>query len=327
MHARYYHSGLARFTQADTIVPEAGNPQAHNRYAYVANNPLARIDPSGHGWAENLLIGIATSGPVGKALVVNAGEAVHALNDPVRSPSMEGIRQTAGAVGSGAQAWGGVLGMAGVAADYTVSAAAEGRWSDAARGATGLGQMGNTVAAATGYATAEGVKTVATAPFRDAWNFGVAAREYAQGNRSGWDLALHSLCLTGDVLAIGSLSGRLSTSRISPEAQNYLQALRSEGQVVAPRGSVSASMMGEISTEAGAEVGLFRLQTGERVLALGGPHSVPIPPGTQRIIAHTHPGGILQFSAADISALTARGQLSSVLIDLLGRANRVPVPH
>jgi RHS repeat-associated protein len=46
--ARYYDPGLGRFIQADTIVPEPGNPQALNRYSYVYNNPLKYTDPSGH---------------------------------------------------------------------------------------------------------------------------------------------------------------------------------------------------------------------------------------------------------------------------------------
>jgi hypothetical protein len=46
--ARYYSGLLGRFIQADTIVPGAGNPQNLNRYAYVSNNPLKYIDPSGH---------------------------------------------------------------------------------------------------------------------------------------------------------------------------------------------------------------------------------------------------------------------------------------
>jgi len=37
--------------QPDTLVPEPGNPQALNRYAYVYNNPLRYTDPSGH-WLE-----------------------------------------------------------------------------------------------------------------------------------------------------------------------------------------------------------------------------------------------------------------------------------
>jgi len=38
--ARYYHPALGRFISADPLVPEPGNPQALNRYAYVNNNPL-----------------------------------------------------------------------------------------------------------------------------------------------------------------------------------------------------------------------------------------------------------------------------------------------
>ncbi len=47
-NSRYYDATLGRFIQADTIVPEPGNPQALNRYAYVLNNPLRYTDPTGH---------------------------------------------------------------------------------------------------------------------------------------------------------------------------------------------------------------------------------------------------------------------------------------
>jgi RHS repeat-associated protein len=46
--ARFYSPRLGRFVSADTIVPEPGEPQALNRYAYVLNNPLRYVDPSGH---------------------------------------------------------------------------------------------------------------------------------------------------------------------------------------------------------------------------------------------------------------------------------------
>ncbi|MBI3942396.1 MAG: hypothetical protein HY326_05230 [Chloroflexi bacterium] len=39
---------MGRFTQADTIVPEPGNPQSLNRYTYTYNNPLKYTDPTGH---------------------------------------------------------------------------------------------------------------------------------------------------------------------------------------------------------------------------------------------------------------------------------------
>jgi hypothetical protein len=34
--------------QADTIVPDPGNPQSLNRYSYVYNNPMLYNDPTGH---------------------------------------------------------------------------------------------------------------------------------------------------------------------------------------------------------------------------------------------------------------------------------------
>ncbi len=46
--ARYYDAALGRFISADTIVPNPANPQSLNRYAYVLNNPVKYVDPSGH---------------------------------------------------------------------------------------------------------------------------------------------------------------------------------------------------------------------------------------------------------------------------------------
>jgi RHS repeat-associated protein len=53
-NARYYDPGLGRFVSADTVVPQAGNPQALNRYAYVLNNPLRHTDPSGNWVCEDV---------------------------------------------------------------------------------------------------------------------------------------------------------------------------------------------------------------------------------------------------------------------------------
>jgi RHS repeat-associated protein len=39
---------LGRFLQPDPFVPEAGNPQNLNRYAYGLNNPVKHNDPSGY---------------------------------------------------------------------------------------------------------------------------------------------------------------------------------------------------------------------------------------------------------------------------------------
>jgi len=53
-NARYYDPALGRFVQADTLVPDPGNPQALNRYAYVTNNPLRYTDPTGHFTQEQI---------------------------------------------------------------------------------------------------------------------------------------------------------------------------------------------------------------------------------------------------------------------------------
>ncbi|MEK3947976.1 polymorphic toxin-type HINT domain-containing protein [Paenibacillus sp. FSL H7-0703] len=48
LRARWYDPGTARFMGEDTYQGEMNNPQSLNWYAYVANNPLFYVDPSGH---------------------------------------------------------------------------------------------------------------------------------------------------------------------------------------------------------------------------------------------------------------------------------------
>lgn len=52
MHARFYSSNLARFLTVDPVLAEDAMvvPQTWNRYAYVGNSPLARIDRDGRNW-------------------------------------------------------------------------------------------------------------------------------------------------------------------------------------------------------------------------------------------------------------------------------------
>jgi len=49
--ARYYNPVIGRFITADSIVQNpGGDPQTLNRYSYCGNNPITRIDPTGHSW-------------------------------------------------------------------------------------------------------------------------------------------------------------------------------------------------------------------------------------------------------------------------------------
>ncbi len=53
-NARWYDPSIGRFLQADTIVPDPGNPLAYDRYSYVLNNPLRYTDPSGKFAEEDI---------------------------------------------------------------------------------------------------------------------------------------------------------------------------------------------------------------------------------------------------------------------------------
>ncbi len=46
--ARFYSPYLNRFLQPDSLIPDANNPQAWNRYSYVFNRPVNLNDPTGH---------------------------------------------------------------------------------------------------------------------------------------------------------------------------------------------------------------------------------------------------------------------------------------
>ena len=48
MHARYYAPGMCRFLSVDRVLGTPRNPQSWNRFAYVHNNPVNRVDPDGN---------------------------------------------------------------------------------------------------------------------------------------------------------------------------------------------------------------------------------------------------------------------------------------
>ncbi len=66
--ARYYNSGMGRFTSVDPLMASAKPmfPQSFNRYTYVLNNPLMYIDPDGaYPWAVQIRSFISPSSVAG----------------------------------------------------------------------------------------------------------------------------------------------------------------------------------------------------------------------------------------------------------------------
>lgn len=149
MHARYYHPGLGRFTQPDTLVPGSDNPRAFNRYAYVENNPVLYNDPTGHvinlGFAvAGAVIGaltgaIASAGP---QMIQNIrdGQPLTANIDPGQVAKDAAIGAAVGAVGGltfgvGLAAGGAIAGAIGVSSASGAAASAIGVGTVAVSGA------------------------------------------------------------------------------------------------------------------------------------------------------------------------------------------------
>ncbi|MBF0484349.1 MAG: RHS repeat-associated core domain-containing protein [Candidatus Omnitrophica bacterium] len=126
--ARYYDSKLGRFITPDTIVQSPSNPQTLNRYSYCGNNPVNRVDPSGHKWSWTKFWHAAVGAFVGVVATILLG------------PVGTGFFATF----AGAGAFGGALGGA-------ISGGLDGGW----RGALIGGAMGGALGGLGGWAYGE----------------------------------------------------------------------------------------------------------------------------------------------------------------------------
>ena len=108
------------------------------------------------------------------------------------------------------------------------------------------------------------------------------------------------------------------------------------GAVEIPRGQASAKMLGELTLATSSEVALWRVGR-KRFLTLGGRRNIAPLDGATRLIAHTHPSGLLKFSnhvnalgqrKGDIAAFAKffPNQKSSVLIGPSGAGKRLSIP-
>jgi len=88
-NARYYDAKLGRFISVDPVGGGIANPQSWNRYAYVENNPLTRIDPTGETFWDVLDVGFfaASIGNLWKkaltGMPITAGDNLQVAGDAV----------------------------------------------------------------------------------------------------------------------------------------------------------------------------------------------------------------------------------------------------
>jgi len=66
--ARWYDPALGRFAQADSIIPQPGDPREWDRYGYVRNNPSTKNDPSGHCAITTSMISGSIIGYIGSCI-------------------------------------------------------------------------------------------------------------------------------------------------------------------------------------------------------------------------------------------------------------------
>ncbi|MCF7932789.1 MAG: RHS repeat-associated core domain-containing protein, partial [Acholeplasmataceae bacterium] len=57
LQSRYYDPAIGRFISSDGLLGEQGDSIGHNIFAYCANNPVMRIDPTGETWGHWAIAG------------------------------------------------------------------------------------------------------------------------------------------------------------------------------------------------------------------------------------------------------------------------------
>ncbi|WP_254846924.1 RHS repeat domain-containing protein [Leptospira kirschneri] len=100
-NARFYDPGIARFTSADTLIPDEYNSQAWNRFAYVYNNPIGAKDPTGHAPQKSCGPEYCGGGFGGGGDGFSHWANRSKNSDAGQGPSSGGVRGSSGNSGSG----------------------------------------------------------------------------------------------------------------------------------------------------------------------------------------------------------------------------------
>lgn len=111
--ARWYDPALGRFLQPDPVVPSPTNPQSLNRYAYVLNNPISRIDPTGNVSVSGIFGGVASAAgavfsPFSNFAAGFGSSLAHSIANSPRSNSSNWAYNAGAAIGGGVGIVGGL---------------------------------------------------------------------------------------------------------------------------------------------------------------------------------------------------------------------------
>ncbi|MBI4317574.1 MAG: RHS repeat-associated core domain-containing protein [Chloroflexi bacterium] len=189
--ARWYDGAVGRFLSPDTIVPDAKNPQALNRYSYVYNSPLRYTDPNGHcAYADDFgsspCFG-AYAGSNTKALMVGGGSGGYSSGGggSARASSNKRPASSTAKQGESAEA-GGREGSAQAKSARVRSADESGGQEGAGSGESGMagGSAGGTSGTRTGRSTRETLQDLA-----DEANNGTTGSGHVAGTKKHKSLA------------------------------------------------------------------------------------------------------------------------------------------
>ncbi|EMP00013.1 RHS repeat-associated core domain protein [Leptospira santarosai str. 200702252] len=143
-NARYYDPGIARFTSADTLIPDEHNSQAWNRFAYVYNNPIGAKDPTGHVPQKSCGPEYCGGGIGGGGDSRGSHWANTSKNSDIgQGPSSGGVRGSSGNSGSGSNS--GFKGSGGVRGNNANSNGKVNNSDAASRTPTGKSSSGQNI--------------------------------------------------------------------------------------------------------------------------------------------------------------------------------------
>jgi RHS repeat-associated protein len=164
--ARWYDAETGRFLSVDPVVQDVADPQTHNGYGYVLNNPVNRVDPDGR---------ISKLAQFFLLLASIAIPFLYPLN-PVLVAATAAVSVVAGGIAyaAGAKSWGlalmlqgaGTLAGAGIVVGIGAVATAVGNTALAAAASIGVGiaeTVGSLAQIAIGVGTVAGGAVAATA--------------------------------------------------------------------------------------------------------------------------------------------------------------------